>query len=70
MMDCTDRIIELELLLARCRIVLGNMARENTTGWRAIFNRWPIHHEPLRNDARNLVPAIDQALRRRSADED
>ncbi len=47
-------------LLMRCRTVLGNMAEENEG---AIFRRWPINHEPLRADARNLVPLIDDALR-------
>ncbi|WP_315789825.1 hypothetical protein, partial [Bradyrhizobium sp. SZCCHNR3027] len=45
--------------LERCRTVLGNMALENEG---AIFNRWPINHEPLRNDARGLLPIIDAAL--------
>jgi hypothetical protein len=35
------------------------MAKENEG---AIFNRWPIHHEPLRSDARNLLPLIDEVL--------
>jgi len=46
-------------VLERCRTVLGNMAMENEG---AVFNRWPIHHEPLRNDARNLLPVIDAVL--------
>jgi hypothetical protein len=53
------RIEALEAALQRCRTVLGNMALENET---AIFNRWPINHEPLRSDARNLLPVIDAAL--------
>ena len=44
-------------ILERCRTVLGNMARENEG---AIFNRWPISHEPLRADARNLLPLIEK----------
>jgi len=47
-------------LLMRCRTVLGNMAEENEG---AIFNRWPINHEPLRADAKGLVPLLDEALR-------
>lgn len=43
----------------RCRTVLSNMARENEG---AIFFRWPINHEPLRHDARNLLPLIDEVL--------
>ena len=46
-------------VLMRCRTVLGNMALENEG---AIFNRWPINHEPLRNDARSLLPVVDTAL--------
>jgi hypothetical protein len=53
-----DRIKALEATLRRCQIVLGNMALENEG---AIFNRWPINHEPLRNDARNLLPVIEAA---------
>jgi hypothetical protein len=45
--------------LRRARVVLANMAAENEG---AIFNRWPIHHEPLRADARGLLPVIDDAL--------
>ncbi|SFJ68372.1 hypothetical protein [Methylobacterium brachiatum] len=48
------------------RSILGNMALEHTTGWRGIFARWPIHHEPLRNDARAVLPIIDAALENRS----
>lgn len=46
-------------ILLRCQTVLGNMAMENEG---AIFNRWPINHEPLRSDARNLLPLIKEAL--------
>lgn len=46
-------------LLERCRTVLGNMAMENPGSW---FFRWPIHHEPLRADARELLPLIDAAI--------
>lgn len=48
--------------LERARNVLGNMAMEHETGWRSIFARWPIHHEPLRSDARHLLPVIDDVL--------
>lgn len=47
-------------ILQRCRTVLANMALENEG---AIFRRWPINHEPLRADARNLLPLIDDVLR-------
>lgn len=53
------KISALRSALERCRTVLGNMAQENEG---AIFNRWPINHEPLRHDAKNLLPVIDQAL--------
>jgi hypothetical protein len=45
--------------LERCQNVLGNMARENEG---AIFFRWPIHHEPLRSDARGLLPVVDRTI--------
>lgn len=46
-------------VLSRCHTVLFNMAQENEG---AIFFRWPINHEPLRHDARNLLPLIDEVL--------
>lgn len=46
-------------VLSRCHTVLFNMARENEG---AIFFRWPINHEPLRHDARSLLPLIDEVL--------
>ncbi len=46
-------------VLKRTRTVLGNMALENEG---AVFNRWPINHEPLRSDAKHLLPIIDAAL--------
>lgn len=48
--------------LGCCRTVLNNMALEHTTGWRSIFARWPINHEPLRSDARNLLPIVDDVM--------
>ena len=56
------KIRALRLLLERCRTVLGNMALENK-GANPLRRRWPFHHEPLRNDARGLLPVIDMALR-------
>jgi hypothetical protein len=56
-----DRIRELLALLERCRTVLGNMALENE-GHARIFNRWQISHEPLRGDAKGLLPLLDEAL--------
>lgn len=52
--------------MERCRTVLSNMALENEG---AIFNRWPISHEPLRGDARSLLPVIEAALSPPSASE-
>jgi hypothetical protein len=46
-------------VLGRCRTVLGNMARENEGAW---FRRWPINHEPLRSDAKHLLPVVDAAM--------
>ena len=54
----------LRAALGRARTVLGNMALENEG---AIFNRWPIQHEPLRADARNLLPVIDAALEKEAS---
>ena len=44
--------------LRRAETILSNMAEENNS----MFDRWPIHHEPLRADARNLLPQIRAAL--------
>lgn len=38
----------------RAMLILHNMALENM-GWRSFFRRWVNHHEPLRNDAANLL---------------
>lgn len=46
-------------VLQRCQMLASNMAMENEG---AIFNRWPIHHEPLRSDAKHLLPLINAAL--------
>lgn len=54
-----QRALRLEEALFRARTVLASMAKENEG---AMFNRWPIHHEPLRADARHLLPVIDEAL--------
>jgi len=54
-----EEVARLRGVLTRCRTILGNMAKENEG---AIFCRWPISHEPLRADARHLLPIIDEAL--------
>lgn len=43
-----------DVLLERALGILHRMATENT-GWRNFFRRWCYSHEPLRNDASNLV---------------
>ena len=53
---------DLSRALDRAHTILSNMAAEHTTGWRGIFARWPIHHEPLRNDAQRALPQIRAAL--------
>lgn len=56
------RAAEYESVLARANTILGNMAEENEG---AVFNRWPIHHEPLRADAKALLPVMTAALARK-----
>jgi hypothetical protein len=46
-------------VLRRCQMVLSNMALENEG---ALFKRWPIHHEPLRSDAKHLLPLVEATL--------
>lgn len=50
----------LRSLLERCRTILGNMAAENEGGY--FTPRWQISDEPLRADAKNLLPEIDALL--------
>jgi hypothetical protein len=51
------------MILRRCRTVLGNMAEEREGLLEALTGRrWPVNHEPLRADAKNLVPLIDDVL--------
>ena len=60
MQDTTEELVN---LLERCRTVLGNMAQERDGFWNSLFGRrWPINHEPLRGDARNLLPLIDAKI--------
>lgn len=61
MTTTASREQRLEDVLRRARTVLANMAQENE-GIRVVLKRWPIDHEPLRNDARHLLPLIDEAL--------
>ncbi len=54
---------DLVLVLKRCRTILGNMAEEREGYWAELTGRrWPINHEPLRADAKHLVPLIDDIL--------
>jgi hypothetical protein len=40
----------------RAVVILANMARERESFLMTLFRgRWPVHHEPLRNDAANLL---------------
>ena len=48
-------------VVRRARNVLNNMAMENKGAWWPSA-RWPIHHEPLRSDAKNVVPVLDAFL--------
>lgn len=57
-----DENTRLRAALGRARDILGNMALEHETGWRSVFARWPIHHEPLRSDARAVLPIINAVL--------
>lgn len=42
----------------RAVTILANMARERASWWSQILRgRWPVHHEPLRRDAANLLRA-------------
>lgn len=50
-------------LLERCRTVLANMAAEREGFWASFFGRrWPISHEPLRADAKGLLPLLNEVL--------
>lgn len=54
---------DLVRMLHRCRTVLGNMAEEREGYWNELTGRrWPISHEPLRADAKNLLPMIDDLI--------
>lgn len=60
---CKSATEDIVLVLKRCRTVLGNMAEEREGYWAELTGRrWPINHEPLRADARNLLPLIDDIL--------
>jgi len=61
----TEREQMLQCLLCDCHVVLSNMARENRPRslWQVFTTpRWPISHEPLRADARHLLPRIEAEI--------
>jgi len=58
----TEREQLLQSLLADCHAVLSNMALENPSNWNPFRSRWPISHEPLRADARALLPRIEAQI--------
>jgi hypothetical protein len=64
--ECGFVIVDQRLLkgtLARAATVLSNMAAENDRPWWNFWTpRWPISHEPLRGDARNVLPLIAELL--------
>ena len=43
--------------------ILHNMALERVGFWRRLIGRWHISHEPLRNDAANLLRESNISLR-------
>ena len=51
----------LRAALRRARTVLTNMTLEYGR-WGSWMGRWQISHEPLRADAKNLLPVIEAAL--------
>ena len=62
-MVCEAATEDLVAILKRCRTVLGNMAAENPGLWNSLTGRrFPINHEPLRADAKNILPLIDAIL--------
>jgi hypothetical protein len=50
--------VQLRAALSRARTILENMAAERVNPWR----RWVVHHEPLRADAKALLPIINAIL--------
>ncbi len=60
--ELSDEIERLRRALERARTILGNMAKENPPVIAFGWQRWPISHEPLRADARRLLPDIDAIL--------
>lgn len=55
---------KLRALLWRCSTILSHMAAERTgTMARLVKGRWLIADEPLRSDAKNILPEIGKVLR-------
>ena len=59
--DYIDKHTEIVAVLVRAQTILENMALEykHAMPW---MDRWHIHHEPLRADAKALLPVIRAAL--------
>lgn len=49
-----------ESYLDRVKNLLENLATEQT-GWRRFLSRWKVSHEPLRNDAANMLKELYRA---------
>lgn len=58
-------ILSARWALERAEFILAKMADERPGLWTSVLGlRWPINHEPLRNDARNALPEIQRAIER------
>lgn len=52
------------LALELCHGLLQNLAAERPGYWNRVFGRrWVIADEPLRADARRLLPLVERALK-------
>ena len=63
--DYIEQHRQIVAALVRAQTILENMAmeKEHAMPW---MNRWPIHHEPMRADAKALLPVIRAALEERT----
>lgn len=59
----SDKTTFTRSVLQRCEMLLENMTKERTGTARLMFGRWSINHEPLRNDAANILPLIRAILK-------
>lgn len=60
--DKEAEIERLRRLLGRGVTILDNMAKENKPAIAFGWKRWPVHHEPLRADAKNLLAELRISL--------